>query len=255
MKLLLIFCTQLFPPLLSIYRPWFHRYNISSLQFQTFLTQINSSLVDSNMLVRCIVLSLDRFESQTEDVKGESPLLIFSLQTNLLFSSLLTDPSLCAHQWWRYCQNAACCPTWPEWTTGCPSFSDSSTSSTCRPSHRSLAQDISLRFRVNALDADSFPSPLAVPAGERQLSEHQPGDPDAGQKKGQAALLPQRPAGEGVRREVPGLPAQQLPQPAALLAASLPQQGQGQHLSGEREWPQRSPGCCGAAVSLLPGQM
>uniref|UniRef100_A0AAQ6AKM8 Transient receptor potential cation channel, subfamily C, member 4 associated protein a n=1 Tax=Amphiprion ocellaris TaxID=80972 RepID=A0AAQ6AKM8_AMPOC len=39
------------------------------LEFQTFLTQINSSLVDSNMLVRCIVLSLDRFESQTEDVK------------------------------------------------------------------------------------------------------------------------------------------------------------------------------------------
>lgn len=36
-----------------------------------FLTQINSSLVDSNMLVRCIVLSLDRFESQTEDVKGK----------------------------------------------------------------------------------------------------------------------------------------------------------------------------------------
>lgn len=40
-------------------------------QFQTFMTQINSSLVDSNMLVRCIVLSLDRFESQTEDVKGK----------------------------------------------------------------------------------------------------------------------------------------------------------------------------------------
>ncbi|KAG7275979.1 hypothetical protein CRUP_028536, partial [Coryphaenoides rupestris] len=31
--------------------------------------KINSSLVDSNMLVRCIVLSLDRFENQTEDVK------------------------------------------------------------------------------------------------------------------------------------------------------------------------------------------
>ena len=42
----------------------------SFFQFQTFLTQINSSLVDSNMLVRCIVLSLDRFESQTDDVKG-----------------------------------------------------------------------------------------------------------------------------------------------------------------------------------------
>lgn len=39
-------------------------------QFETFLNQINSSLVDSNMLVRCIVLSLDRFEGQTEDMKG-----------------------------------------------------------------------------------------------------------------------------------------------------------------------------------------
>ncbi len=36
-------------------------------------------------------------------------------------------------------------------------------------------------------------------------------------------------------REIPRLPAQQLPQPAALLAAPLPQQGQGQHLPGERE--------------------
>ncbi|XP_043566927.1 short transient receptor potential channel 4-associated protein-like isoform X2 [Chiloscyllium plagiosum] len=39
------------------------------LEFQIFLNQINSSLVDSNMLVRCIVLSLDRFESQTDAVK------------------------------------------------------------------------------------------------------------------------------------------------------------------------------------------
>lgn len=37
-----------------------------------FMTQINSSLVDSNMLVRCIILSLDRFESQIEDVSGRS---------------------------------------------------------------------------------------------------------------------------------------------------------------------------------------
>ncbi|KAF2988095.1 hypothetical protein EK904_009622 [Melospiza melodia maxima] len=35
-----------------------------------FLNQINSSLVDSNMLVRCITLSLDRFENQS-DAKGE----------------------------------------------------------------------------------------------------------------------------------------------------------------------------------------
>nr|XP_055039684.1 transient receptor potential cation channel, subfamily C, member 4 associated protein a [Misgurnus anguillicaudatus] len=47
----------------------FNKYVNTEEKFQVFLTQINSSLVDSNMLVRCIVLSLDRFESQTEDVK------------------------------------------------------------------------------------------------------------------------------------------------------------------------------------------
>uniref|UniRef100_A0A8C8H458 Transient receptor potential cation channel, subfamily C, member 4 associated protein a n=2 Tax=Oncorhynchus TaxID=8016 RepID=A0A8C8H458_ONCTS len=47
----------------------FNKYVSTDDKFQTFMTQINSSLVDSNMLVRCIVLSLDRFESQTEDVK------------------------------------------------------------------------------------------------------------------------------------------------------------------------------------------
>ncbi|KAM9798825.1 transient receptor potential cation channel, subfamily C, member 4 associated protein a [Syngnathus typhle] len=47
----------------------FNKYVNTPEKFQTFLTQINSSLVDSNMLVRCIVLSLDRFQSQTEDVK------------------------------------------------------------------------------------------------------------------------------------------------------------------------------------------
>lgn len=38
-----------------------------------FLKQINSSLVDSNMLVRCVTLSLDRFENQV-DMKGQSRL-------------------------------------------------------------------------------------------------------------------------------------------------------------------------------------
>ncbi|KAL2091324.1 hypothetical protein ACEWY4_013587 [Coilia grayii] len=47
----------------------FNNYVNTEEKFQMFLTQINSSLVDSNMLVRCIVLSLDRFESQTGDVK------------------------------------------------------------------------------------------------------------------------------------------------------------------------------------------
>uniref|UniRef100_A0A672SZQ7 Short transient receptor potential channel 4-associated protein-like n=1 Tax=Sinocyclocheilus grahami TaxID=75366 RepID=A0A672SZQ7_SINGR len=40
----------------------FNKYVNTEEKFQVFLTQINSSLVDSNMLVRCIVLSLDRFE-------------------------------------------------------------------------------------------------------------------------------------------------------------------------------------------------
>uniref|UniRef100_A0A672LE73 Short transient receptor potential channel 4-associated protein-like n=1 Tax=Sinocyclocheilus grahami TaxID=75366 RepID=A0A672LE73_SINGR len=47
----------------------FNKYVNTEEKFQMFLTQINSSLVDSNMLVRCIVLSLDRFESQTKDMK------------------------------------------------------------------------------------------------------------------------------------------------------------------------------------------
>uniref|UniRef100_A0A4W3JF61 Transient receptor potential cation channel, subfamily C, member 4 associated protein a n=1 Tax=Callorhinchus milii TaxID=7868 RepID=A0A4W3JF61_CALMI len=47
----------------------FNKYVNTEEKFQIFLNQINSSLVDSNMLVRCMVLSLDRFESQTDDVK------------------------------------------------------------------------------------------------------------------------------------------------------------------------------------------
>uniref|UniRef100_A0AAY4D051 Short transient receptor potential channel 4-associated protein n=1 Tax=Denticeps clupeoides TaxID=299321 RepID=A0AAY4D051_9TELE len=47
----------------------FNEYVNTEEKFQMFLTQINSSLVDSNMLVRCIVLSLDRFESQTENMR------------------------------------------------------------------------------------------------------------------------------------------------------------------------------------------
>ncbi|XP_070967610.1 short transient receptor potential channel 4-associated protein-like isoform X1 [Oncorhynchus clarkii lewisi] len=50
----------------------FKRFNIyvsTDNKFQTFMSQINSSLIDSNMLVRCIILSLDHFETQTEDRK------------------------------------------------------------------------------------------------------------------------------------------------------------------------------------------
>ncbi|XP_071022906.1 short transient receptor potential channel 4-associated protein-like, partial [Oncorhynchus clarkii lewisi] len=44
----------------------FNKYVNTEEKFQTFMTQINSSLVDSNMLVRCIILSLDRFVSVVE---------------------------------------------------------------------------------------------------------------------------------------------------------------------------------------------
>ncbi|XP_036605513.1 short transient receptor potential channel 4-associated protein isoform X3 [Trichosurus vulpecula] len=44
----------------------FNKYINTDEKFQVFLSQINSSLVDSNMLVRCITLSLDRFENQSD---------------------------------------------------------------------------------------------------------------------------------------------------------------------------------------------
>ncbi|XP_076850420.1 transient receptor potential cation channel, subfamily C, member 4 associated protein a [Brachyhypopomus gauderio] len=47
----------------------FNKYVNTEEKFQVFLSQINSSLVDSNMLLRCIVLSLDRFENLAEDVR------------------------------------------------------------------------------------------------------------------------------------------------------------------------------------------
>lgn len=62
-------------------------------------------------------------------------------------------------------------------------------------------------------------------------------DPDAGPTERAAAPVPAAAAADGAQQEVPWLPAQQLPQPAALLAAALPTQGQGQHLPGERECP------------------
>lgn len=120
-----------------------HQYiwNLTSVsrlsQFQRFLTQINSSLVDSNMLVRCIVLSLDRFESQTKDMKGvnEYSFQIYSYtdetRKNIFCFSVA--------QWLKCFQNAVSCPTWLNWRTGGLSCLDWSTSSMCRLSHR---QDI-----------------------------------------------------------------------------------------------------------------
>lgn len=74
-------------------------------------------------------------------------------------------------------------------------------------------------------------------AGECQLPQHQPCDPDAGPTERAAAPVPAAAAADGAQQEVPWLPAQQLPQPAALLATTLLAQGQGQHLPGEREGP------------------
>ena len=48
-------------------------------------------------------------------------------------------------------------------------------------------------------------------AGERQLPQHQPGDPDAGPTERAAAPLPAAAAADGAQQEVPWLPAQQLP--------------------------------------------
>uniref|UniRef100_A0A8C2DEA2 Transient receptor potential cation channel, subfamily C, member 4 associated protein a n=1 Tax=Cyprinus carpio TaxID=7962 RepID=A0A8C2DEA2_CYPCA len=67
----------------------FNKYVNTEEKFQVFLTQINSSLVDSNMLVRCIVLSLDRFESQTEDVKGKFNYYALGLLSLIYFHIIL----------------------------------------------------------------------------------------------------------------------------------------------------------------------
>lgn len=91
------------------------------------------------MLVRCIVLSLDRFESQTEDVKGWSELINYAwlIEERLqvkphLWTRRPEDPGQSVFlrnvpfflQWWRYFLSAACSPTWPELRTGFPSSSD-----------------------------------------------------------------------------------------------------------------------------------
>lgn len=82
------------------------------------------------------------------------------------------------------------------------------------------------------------PSPAAFGlAGERQLPQHQLGDPYAGPAEREAALVPATATADGAQQKVPWLLAQQLPQPTALLAAALPAQRQGQHLPGERECP------------------
>ncbi|KAI4902957.1 hypothetical protein NFI96_015896 [Prochilodus magdalenae] len=72
----------------------FNRYVNTEEKFQIFLSQINSSLVDSNMLVRCIVLSLDRFENQAEDgcvieLLSECFLLSFMENVSCLNTSLV----------------------------------------------------------------------------------------------------------------------------------------------------------------------
>ncbi|XP_061231450.1 short transient receptor potential channel 4-associated protein isoform X2 [Neopsephotus bourkii] len=70
----------------------FNKYIDTDEKFQIFLNQINSSLVDSNMLVRCITLSLDRFENQSDakvaEVLSECRLLSYMSQMSMRMSFL-----------------------------------------------------------------------------------------------------------------------------------------------------------------------
>uniref|UniRef100_A0A803YLK7 Transient receptor potential cation channel subfamily C member 4 associated protein n=1 Tax=Meleagris gallopavo TaxID=9103 RepID=A0A803YLK7_MELGA len=70
----------------------FNKYINTDEKFQIFLNQINSSLVDSNMLVRCITLSLDRFENQSDakvaEVLSECRLLTYMSQMSMRMSFL-----------------------------------------------------------------------------------------------------------------------------------------------------------------------
>ncbi|OXB58250.1 hypothetical protein ASZ78_011575 [Callipepla squamata] len=70
----------------------FNKYINTEEKFQIFLNQINSSLVDSNMLVRCITLSLDRFENQSDakvaEVLSECRLLTYMSQMSMRMSFL-----------------------------------------------------------------------------------------------------------------------------------------------------------------------
>ncbi|XP_074868178.1 short transient receptor potential channel 4-associated protein isoform X4 [Carettochelys insculpta] len=70
----------------------FNKYINTDEKFQIFLNQINSSLVDSNMLVRCITLSLDRFENLSDikvaEVLSECRLLSYMSQMTMRMSFL-----------------------------------------------------------------------------------------------------------------------------------------------------------------------
>ncbi|KAK2109876.1 Short transient receptor putative channel 4-associated protein [Saguinus oedipus] len=70
----------------------FNKYINTDAKFQVFLKQINSSLVDSNMLVRCVTLSLDRFENQVDmkvaEVLSECRLLAYIAQVPTQMSFL-----------------------------------------------------------------------------------------------------------------------------------------------------------------------
>ncbi|KAK2491603.1 hypothetical protein MC885_006197, partial [Smutsia gigantea] len=70
----------------------FNKYINTDAKFQVFLKQVNSSLVDSNMLVRCVTLSLDRFENQVDvkvaEVLSECRLLAYISQVPTQMSFL-----------------------------------------------------------------------------------------------------------------------------------------------------------------------
>ncbi|XP_068120606.1 short transient receptor potential channel 4-associated protein isoform X3 [Hyperolius riggenbachi] len=84
----------------------FNKYVTTEEKFQIFLNQINSSLVDSNMLVRCIALSLDRFENQSDDLKESVKICMLLVRrsgvygkTNIYKSNLSRTCHRLAGQW------------------------------------------------------------------------------------------------------------------------------------------------------------
>lgn len=61
--------------------------------------------------------------------------------------------------------------------------------------------------------------------GKCQLFEHKFSYPNAGPKERKTPFLPAHLATDGIHRKIPWLHPEQLPQPPAILAAALPQQG------------------------------
>lgn len=154
----------------------FNKYINTDAKFQVFLKQINSSLVDSNMLVRCVTLSLDRFENQVDmkvaEVLSECRLLAYISQVPTQMSFLFRLINI-IHVQTLTQENVSCLNT-------------------------------SLVILMLARRKERLPLYLRL----LQRMEHS--------------------------KKYPGFLLNNSPQPAALLAAALPAQGQGQHLPGEQ---------------------